>query len=237
VSSPRVGDSHDDALRQERFIAEVLRIRKGDEKSKGALVTFLTSGVMAAIVTVTGTAVVGNVVTNAYQLRAKQNDAVLQYLRDKRSARDAAVNRALQIVGSYITAIEDLVQITSPDFRSEGRKPAEVKKLDDWKATVQEAHDKADAEWRRERDTTRFTLAFQDTEGGQLQQHWSGLASSVDALEDCGRGWFMLHAYGDEPFSTSPCAKQRESVNAAMDKLVSALQNSERKFFDAQLSR
>jgi hypothetical protein len=237
VSAPPPVDPHDDALRHEQFISEVLRIRKGEEKSKSTLTNLLTSSVVAAAVTVLGTAVVGNFITNAYQAGAKRNDAIVQYVRDKRAARDGAVNKALQIVGAYVTAIEDLVHITSPEFRSEGRPPAEMKKLDDWKETIQAAHDKADTEWRRERDTTRFTLAFQDTEGGSLQQRWAELATAVDSLEDCGRGWFMQHAWGDTAITVSPCASKRESVNTAMDHLVRALQQSEKSFFDTQMRR
>lgn len=239
MSAPHPADPRDDALRHEQFIAEVLRIRdrKTGEKPASALPSLLSSSVVAAIITVVGTAVVGNMVTNAYQARARRNDAVLQYLRDKRAARDTAVSSALRIVGTYVTAIEDLVLITHPDFKTAGRSPAEAKKLDEWKTSLQAAHDKADDEWRRERDTTRFTLAFHDTEGGQLQAQWSRLATAVDALEDCSRGWFMQHAQGDQPFRDSPCTDQRKAVNTSMDSLVAALQEAERRFFEAQLNR
>jgi len=197
----------------------------------------LTSPVVAALISVLGTAVLGNWIASRFQDRAKKNEAALQLLRDDRSARIATVKEALTLVGEYVAASEDLITVTDPAFRVAGRSEGDRDDLLRWKKQVRETHDKVDFRWRQQSESLGYVLLYHVYGERRVLDDWRALSGAASGFEKCAREWYMER--GDDSEARLPaelCETHRAKVRESMRGFTDSLRNAERAMYDSRVS-
>lgn len=213
--------NQEERLEHEREIAEVLAIRKPPSAPKSLIELWLNSSVVAAVVGVVGTALLGAYVSGEIQRRAKENEQELARQHEMRAARAVAVEKSLAVVGQNLNATDDLLVTVNNGYHESRHKAEDLPALRAWKRQLAERRDKADSDWRQSRRSLGYTLVY--TFGGDraVLQAWEDIVNASDAYERCTRDWYWRNAAsGSDEEVSSVCLRERKAYESAIEQLT-----------------
>jgi hypothetical protein len=207
-------------LEYERHIAEVVAIR-GGRKAPAIAQAVLNSTVLATLVGVLGTGLLGAWVSDRIQQRARL-DALERSERQQRlSDQKDAITKALRVVGNSISTTDDLLVTINIAYDEKGRTSDEAKALRKWKAEIAQARDKADLEWRLEKRSLGYTIQYLFEGNQAIGRGWKGLAERADLFEQCTRTLYGQKASTGTPLSPDKiCREERASLIESIERLL-----------------
>lgn len=181
-------------IEYEKHIGEILAARKVPGESSSTLKTWLNSSVVAAVVGVVGTAVLGGYIGAQIQETARLNELERAAAATRLGNRRAIVARVVERVSTFMAASDDLLVAVNVGYDERGRNRDEVKKLRAWKTELAVARDKAEAEWRRGKRPLALGLAYEFDGAADITKAWQDLVATVDAFEKCTNTWYSNNA-------------------------------------------
>jgi hypothetical protein len=186
--------------------------------------TWLNSSVVAAVVGVLGTGVLGALVSARIQNTSKQNELALASARETREARAAIVGRILEVVGRNLSATDDLL-VTVNNAYAAGRMPVEDRpRLAAWKEALAERRDKSDSEWRELRRSLGYALVYRFGGSQPVRTAWQDLVVSSDRFEQCTNAWYSAHArIGSDLTILQVCVTERQGYESAVERLTTVV--------------
>src|ERR1700741_4531850 len=151
--------THDEQVEYERHVAKVLEIR-GLTSSPSRLGTWLNSTVMATLIGVVGTGVLGAWVTGRVQDRSKENELARTAQEQRLTSQNTLITKVLDRVGALVSSTDDLLTTVNNVNTEEGRPAREVNELQEWKLRVRKTRDDADAVWRNDKRSLGYSLLY-----------------------------------------------------------------------------
>jgi hypothetical protein len=213
----------EEQIAHERHIAQVLQIRNpGDEKS--ALFTWLNSSLATTLIGVIGTAIIGTILAGMIQNRSKENELEQQARSSKLESQNTAINKALERVGAFLSATDDLLATVNNAYSENGRSADEVKTLKEWKVQVRARRDTADLEWRRDKESLAFTLNYVLDGDQGVNSAWREVMKAEDVFEACTRQWYTQNALaGSDLGAEMICQTERSGFEKSVWAFTSAI--------------
>jgi hypothetical protein len=215
--------THEEQLDHERRIAEILAIRRaGNDQSK--LNAWLNSTVLATLVGVVGTGLLGAWVSGMIQDRSKRNELERVAQDQKLSAQNAAVSKVLELVGTSVTTADDLLVTVNNAYGEEGRSADDVMKLRKWKEELANRRDAADLAWRREKRSLGFTIMYLFDGDATVTSAWRAVTTKADDFERCTNRWYTENAARLTDLTADQiCPEDRQAVENAVETFMIAV--------------
>jgi len=212
---------------------------RAPETPKRLIEVLSGSSVITALVTVIGTAIIGNAVAGAIQDKSKKNEIALTAFRENQAAQVAVVTEAYQLLGKYVAASDDLITLTDAYFNRADYPSAEAKKrLESWINEVRSNHDQVDRAWREKKYSLGYLLAYHHSGKRSIAQAWTILVQSVDKFGECSRGWLQEHGEGTSRLHpTRPCAEPFSEVEQNSFALTQSLEADHRYLWEDSVAR
>lgn len=190
---------------------------------------FLESTGGAALITVLLGGAFGSWITSALEEHRADNQRRYLTHQEYLKARLETIQPTLELVGTTVTAAEDLITLTRPDWEPSPTRYPDPKELEATLAKrreLREAYNDADAAWRKEKDSRGYLLAYYHAGAPAVFPSWSELETAVTAYVDCARRWYVEHARDFTEEAATACDEERAEVDAAMVALIDALGNA-----------
>jgi hypothetical protein len=201
---PEVPANEHESLAYEKFIAEVLRLRKVDSAKKPWWQIFLESAGGAALISVVLGGILGAWITGAYQARQatiERERAAHLKLQDLRFESNM---EALTLIWSSIAAAEDLLHLSTQAFAD-----APSSERDE----IRKKYNLADAKWRSvSNGELGFKLKYYYRDSPEFAKSWDTARLSVSKYLDCAADWIEDHPFFKSGLGTG-CVTQREAVD------------------------
>ena len=193
-------------------------------QSKGLIEFLLTSPLIATLVTVLGTAVLGNYIAGRVQERTKRNEIALSAFRDNQASQVALVKEVYELIGRYRAAGDDLIYITGEQFApgnydENGRKLNQV-----WFTSVRNHHDEVDQLWRQKKYALGYLLSFHYHGRKEVSDSWTATVNSVDAFEECVDQQ-ARKAPGSQSLKDYPCRAKMQTLDDQVASLTRTLES------------
>jgi hypothetical protein len=210
----------------ERQLAKVLEIR-GLSGSPSTLSTWLNSTVLATLIGVVGTGVLGAWVTGLVQDRSKENELARAAQEERLTNQNTLITKVLDRVGALVSSTDDLLVTVNNVNAEEGRPAREVDELQQWKLRVRKTRDDADAVWRNEKRSLGYGLLYQFDNHAGVDTAWRRVIQESDVFEQCTRGWYTQNAaIGTDLPSDRICMDERQRLESAIEGLLKAVVTS-----------
>lgn len=174
----------------EKHISDILAVRRPPQESSSILKTWLNSNVIAALVGVAGTAVLGACISGRIQETARRNELERAAAATCVENRRAIVAKVVERVSTFMAASDDLLVAVNVAYDEKDRNRDDVKKLRAWKTELAVARDKAEADWRRGKRSLALGLNYEFDSAVDVTKAWQELAANVDAFEKCTNTWY-----------------------------------------------
>jgi hypothetical protein len=206
-------------LRHEAFIAELLKVRKPDDR-KPPWQVFLESGAVAALVTVVLGGWIGHTLTASVQDKIKDRELALARHKEIAAGRLEATKRAFYLIGGVISASEDLLAMTDPawDLKNVGEEFEQSKKQKEDFIKSFNASDKA---WRKEREALGLLLSYYSADRPEIVRSWDNVEAAVDGYAECASKYYSKGSYG-KPVPNI-CPKERAALSRTLRALTEQL--------------
>lgn len=241
-SDPSVLSERDERLLNYlALIATVLRqqVSAEEEHGKHWWDRFLEPGVLTALVTVLIGGIMGNIIAGKIQTGAKEREfqqawmkargdqALLAYKEHLDQERET-VKRAYELVGGCISASEDLIDLTRPEFA-----PRSHVGIEQERDAIRKNYNDHDVEWRRDHLKIQLLVSYYHSQLGQREaiNDWEKVQASVTAYMDCARDWYIRHD-GKEPPNLidieNSCKDKKDSFNQSISQFTLRLERARR---------
>jgi hypothetical protein len=213
----------EEQVEYERQLAKVLEIR-GLSSSPSTLNTWLNSTVLATLIGVVGTGVLGAWVTGLVQDRSRENELARAAQEERLTNQNTLITKVLDRVGALVSSTDDLLVTVNNVNTEEGRPAREVDELQQWKLRVRKTRDDADAAWRNEKRSLGYSLLYQFDNHVGIDSAWRSIIQESDAFEQCTRGWYTQNAaIGTDLPSDRICMNERQKLDGAIEGLLKAV--------------
>jgi hypothetical protein len=224
-------DDQQSLLDYERFISEVLRRRGLSDtrgRGKGAWRLILESAGGAALITVLVGGVLGQWLSYSIQTRQKDREfqqSVMKMLGDQAlisysdylHQEEEIVKRAYDLIGLCITAADDLVTSTTPEFAVKTRSATEQR------LAIQRKYNVVDDQWRSERAKIDLLIMFYHRKHPEVVSQWDDVKSAVTNHMDSAHRWYQNH--GNRPVNISDgWMAERKALGDKLGKFASSLE-------------
>jgi hypothetical protein len=195
-----------------------------EKTDRSLLQAWLNSTVLTALVGVVGTGMIGACVSGAIQDRSKQNEIELQARQAQQAARAATMNRVLEVLGTNISAADDLLVTVSNVYAEDRHSTEDLPTLRKWKADVALARDAADAAWRQQRRSLGYMLLYHFDNDADVAKTWREMISRSDGFERCTWEWYTANARaGTDEVLDMICGAERLAYEDAVEGLTAAV--------------
>jgi hypothetical protein len=134
-----------------------------------------------------------------------------------------AVEKALSQIGTIVSASENLISITQPEWNLQRFTGSELERTRSQKAAIRSAYNKTDENWTRERKTLGFLIDFYSQ--SSLLPSWEVLESGVDGYKDCARRLYMADPHSAQN-TEAACFSERAKLDLALQGFGSELRAS-----------
>jgi hypothetical protein len=223
-------------LRHEAFMAEIARRRarlEAKDGSKPRWQRFLETSGGTALVTVLLGGLMGQLITWSIQnqlkerefqqawMKARGDQALVTY-KEYLDQEQEIVKRSYELIGGCISASEDLILLTTPDFAPGDFSGSEKHKVETERSSIVEKYNSADSQWRSEREKLGLMMSYYHRGRPEVTRAWQEIQSSVTKYNDCAGRWYLQHPL---PISTeSACGEELTELRKRLDQLSSNLE-------------
>ncbi|MDQ1727952.1 MAG: hypothetical protein QOD33_77 [Pyrinomonadaceae bacterium] len=212
--------------RYEQFLAEISkRLRPAPPKPWWQKV--LESGGGVAIITVLLGSLLGQMIGSYIQSSKAQYDRDLADYSKYLDQGSDTVKQLYPLVGTCISAADDLVQITMPNLNREDlpRKEAQVERAQRDQKKVK--FNEADNKWREARDGLGYLMRYYHHNDDGVTRAWQEVQESTTSYMKCARTLFAGYSPDKlTPQDCNPCMVERRSILTALDSLAQAVETN-----------
>lgn len=224
-------------IHHEAFITGLLHQRMAkEEKPRGLRQILLESTGGAALITVLLGGVLGAMISGIIQygqkerefqqtwLKARGDQALVAY-KEYLDKQQEVVRHVYELVGSSISAADDLINVTKPEFADTSKYQGDQKeKMKKYLADVNDKYNASDQKWRNERETLALLMNYYHYNSGNsdIIDKWKAVSDSVDAYMNCASQWKL-----DNPISyetNNACKPQKDALQGNSVELGRTLQ-------------
>lgn len=177
------------------IIAELLRLtelassRQVQQKAPGR--DWLFSPVLATLIGVVGTAVVGTALTFLFQELAKENELERVVEEQRLESQLETVGKAYALIGEHMAAARNLIDLTGTSFNPENyQSGADYEDVRSFSKKTSAEFNDSDTRWRRQRDTSGLLLAFHFSTDGRIETLWQEVSTTIDLYNQCAGDWY-----------------------------------------------
>jgi hypothetical protein len=204
-------------LEHERHVAEILAIRSRKD-SPSQLSTWLNSPVLATLIGVIGTGILGALVSGLIQERSTTNEMDRSAHERKVSAQNAVVEKVIKLIGGSMSTMDDLLVSVNHAYSERGRSQEEIEKLREWRAQLAGSRDAADLAWRQEKGSLGYTILYLFDGNDIVNGAWQAVTDAAENFERCTRGWYTHNAAtGTELAASQICSTERRQLDASVE--------------------
>jgi hypothetical protein len=211
-------------LRLESLVAECIKRREGSREKQGVSrwERFIESTGGAALITVLLGSIAGGYITARYQEGAKRRELELAAYNEYVKQEEAIVRKAYERIGSCISASEDLIALTRPEFQLSRFAGDDRVRVADQRGRLRERFNTADAEWRSERESLGLLMSYYHHGRPEVVEAWRAAQDAMTQYMSCARSWFVQHsasAAADDSVKGA-CAAEKELLRSRLDQLT-----------------
>jgi hypothetical protein len=187
------------------------------ESSGGtALITVLIGGIMGTIITA---------LVQVYQkdrefqnawMKTRGEQALAAY-NDYLTKEQETVKNAYELIGHSISASDDLIDVTTPDWN-----PSAVEHIDQQRSDMIDNYNKIDVRWRTERETVGLLMTYFHHGQRDVASSWHEVQDSVTGYMDCASRRYIKSLTTNTYWSkdTEPhCKLERETLRTRLTEL------------------
>jgi hypothetical protein len=223
--------------RYEEFIAEISK-RLRPEPAKPRWQKLLESAGGVALITVIIGGLLGQLISMYIQasLRDRDYEQTISKAQNDRDLADytkfldqgsETVKHVYGLVGTCVSASDDLIQVASDELNQEVLAPDERKKEVAQKLEKRKKFNAADDKWREERDGLGLLMRYYHHNEDGVTVAWQGVQESTTSYMDCARAKHKQYYAPDDPNDPLPiCQVQRHAVLRALDALAQSVESN-----------
>jgi hypothetical protein len=201
---------------------------------------FLEPTVLTAIVTVLFGGIMGNIIAGKIQTGAKEREfqqawmkargdqALLAYKEHLDQERET-IKRAYELAGGCISASDDLIDLTRPEFA-----PGSHTGIEQERIAIRKNYNDHDVKWRRDNLKIQLLVSYYYSQFGQHEviSDWQKVQGSVSAYMDCARDWYIQYHQAKESPSLNDiegsCKEKKDSFNESINLFTLRLESARR---------
>ena len=218
-------DDESPTLHREAVVAEGLKARAGShdsERFKSAWLRFLESSGGTALITVVLGGIIGQLLAWSIQsglkdrefqetwLKARGDQALVSY-REYANQEQELMKTTYDLIGSCISASEDLIVLTSPEFA-----PDKFFGAVEQRTALRQKYNKVDAQWRSEKEKIGLLMGYYHPNQPDVTSAWHETQGSVCEYMDCAAKWYLDH--GQPIDTTHACQTEKQAVGENLTK-------------------
>ena len=225
-----------DALKQQAFLEELLRLRSAapnpasDQKPspsdpKPGWQRFLESSGGAALITVVlgtlGGAVITNLVQSYMQRQQARQQGIAEYIKGEHDT----VKAVFDLVGQCIAASENLSTLTGDGFNPRAFQGDSLDRVLKQRKAIRDQFNAADEQWRSNRQTVTLNFRYYHSDDPAVAAAWDGTRKSLSGYMDCEQQWYIQHevSYVKDDIAAKACSDERRTLDKTLDDLSKAL--------------
>lgn len=187
MDTPELSKEQKQQLDNERYLAEVIRIRHGKDEIPSQsqsrwqnVQRFLESSAGTALITVLLGGLMGSVVSAVFQIYSKQREIELLTYQQRIEKRQETIKTTFDLIGSSFAPADTLIR-----FRTEfANSPIGLKEdaLDEWNkkwAAISEGFEQAQRKWSSEEKKAVLSLSYYYNNSRQVKAAWKDVNQSM----------------------------------------------------------
>jgi hypothetical protein len=222
-------------LRHEEFINQIIRLRThtAPEKKPTWLLFLESSGGTALIAAVIGAVLVqwisGSIQASLKErefrqswMQARGNQALTAY-KEQLDQEEQIVRRAYDLVGSTIQASQDLIDLTGPELSLKTYRPSQRKKIEVQRDRIRKAYNKADVEWRGQKENLSLLIALYHHAQPDIISRWQDVQNSIPGYMDCALNWYDTHETASADTLKTGCVNESKILREKLELLTASL--------------
>ncbi len=225
-----------DALKQQAFLEELLRLRStgstpsGDQKPspadrKPGWQRFLESSGGAALITVVLGTLGGAAITSLIQSYAQRQQARQQGMAEYIKGEHDTVKAVFDLVGQCIAAAENLATLTAEGFNPDVFQGDQREQVMKQRKAIRDQFNTADEQWRSNRETLTLNFRYYHSNDQAVAAAWDRTGTALSGYMDCEQQWYMEKqgTYVKDDIAAKACTAERQGLDSALNGLSDAL--------------
>ena len=225
-----------DAIKQQAFLEELLKLRSagpkppGDQKPAGVdqkprWQRFLESSGGAALITVVvgtmGGAVITNLIQSYLQRQQTRQQGIAEYIKGEHDT----VKAVFDLVGQSIAAAENLSTLTTEGFNPEAFQGDQRDQVLKQRKAIRDEFNTWDEQWRSHRETLTLNMRYYHGNDQAVASAWDRTGLALTGYMDCEHAWYMQSQgnYVKDAIAAKSCTTERQALDAALNGLSDAL--------------
>lgn len=198
--------------------------------------SFLESRSGTALITVVIGGLAGQLITCSIQnqmkdrefqqawLQARGNQALVAY-KEYLDREQQIVEQAYELIGNYISASEDLITLTKPEFDLERYSGDQRRVVAEQRTAIRQWFNTMDAKWRGEHEWLGLLMSFYHRGRQDVTTAWRELEDSVTEYADCTRRWYVEHSAPVTPAQAEEaCKAESQLLRQRLDELSASME-------------
>lgn len=211
-------------------LKKLLSSEHATEKPKAMRDLLRNPTIVAATISVIGTALVGAIISGIIQERSKENELALTAYKEHTTAQLTAINDVFELIGKYLNAADNMIQVTGPRFHPKRPTQAEQQQLTKDIQRLLSQTTEFDAEWQRRREAIGYLLAYHAEGAAPVKDAWNRVKQGAETYYLCALKRLDAYNRGEQlTVEPIPCQQEKIAFANEIETLRNALQN-DRKF-------
>jgi hypothetical protein len=186
-----------------------------------ALITVLLGGIFGSIISASFQSSQKEREFQQSWLKARGDQALIAY-KDYLEKQQDIVKRVYERLGGSISAADDLITLTSPEFATTNFEGEQKERVRKYRGDVRDKFGAAERQWRDERGTLGLLMSYYNPKQNAVLGAWKNISNSVTDYFDCASDWLNKHPISDE--SATACKKEKDVFDSNLEELTKALE-------------
>lgn len=225
-----------DALQQQAFLEELLRLRSaganpsGDQPPsltdrKPGWQRFLESSGGAALITVVLGTLGGAAITNLVQSYLQRQQARQQGMAEYIKGEHDTVKAVFDLVGQCMAAAENLATLTTDGFDPSAFQGDQRDQVVKQRKSIRDQFNTADAQWRSNRETLTLNFRYYHSNDQAVGVAWDRTSAALSGYMDCEQQWYMERQGSPvkNEIAMKACHAERQALDSTLSGLSDAL--------------
>jgi hypothetical protein len=229
TDEPRLTEEEERLLRHEAFISKAIALRRktdAEDISPSFLRLVESTGFTAVITVVLSSILAPLVVTSIQNNRARSDQALTEY-KQYLERQQETVNNGYVLIAKTVSASQDLINITKPEFQLESSADPQVLKTQ--KTGITEKFNSTLETWQVEEDKVGLLMSYYHYGQPDVLPAWRTTQRSVDEFIKCARDRYREYRNDPEVVNKPDnCQPKKDAIRTAIDKLAKNIESSRR---------
>ncbi|HEY0003358.1 MAG TPA: hypothetical protein VGB17_01010 [Pyrinomonadaceae bacterium] len=229
---PEWSDSETRWLEYEKFIAEVSKLRARPETPKPLWQKILETSGGAALITVLIGGILGQLINLSIQSSLKDREHRQSMLKARNDQALAAYNKFLEqgsetvkhaygLIGNCLSASDDLISITKPEFNMTDLAQEQLKVQTAQKTDVRKKYNETFIKWREEREQLGLLMKYYHHNEAAVTSAWLRVQESTTNYMNCASDRHQQRFDSNVPEDKLPsCEDKKNAIRSALDELT-----------------